>query len=518
MKELTKGWLEIPVSAAAEVNPPHPSIPIPKDGQVSFVRMASVEAESGFLDAGQVRSWNEVSKGYTKFQDGDVLFAKITPCMENGKIAIAKELHGQIGAGSTEFHVLRTNGAVRQKYLLHFLLQRDVRRNARMVMQGAAGQLRVPASFFSRLELPLAPLEEQDRIVDEIEKQFTRLDAATAALKRVRANLKRYRASVLKAACEGRLVPTEAELARKEGRDYEPADKLLQRILRERRARWEADTLAKMHAVGRPPRDDHWKQKYKEPARPDSSFSFTPPDGWCVASMDQLTSRITSGSRDWSEYYGRGTGTFVMAQNVRPGFFDLSMKQRVAPPITDSSTVRSQIEKNDLLVTIVGANTGDVCMVPDSFPEHYVCQSVALMRPVESFLGPYLDLYMNSDEHGQLVYKQYTYGAGRPHLGFEQLKSTPVLLPPQAEVARIVDALARVIPTIEHQRAAVDRQFARVSSLRNAILASAFTGELVRQDPTDEPASVLLERIRADRGVSGSPRSARRSRKEHTHA
>jgi type I restriction enzyme S subunit len=157
-------------------------------------------------------------------------------------------------------------------------------------------------------------------------------------------------------------------------------------------------------------------------------------------------------------------------------------------------------------------------MVPDSFPEHYVCQSVALMRPVESFLGPYLDLYMNSDEHGQLVYKQYTYGAGRPHLGFEQLKSTPVLLPPQAEVARIVDALARVIPTIEHQRAAVDRQFARVSSLRNAILASAFTGELVRQDPTDEPASVLLERIRADRGVSGSPRSARRSRKEHTHA
>jgi len=105
-----------------------------------------------------------------------------------------------------------------------------------------------------------------------------------------------------------------------------------------------------------------------------------------------------------------------MAQNVRPGFFDLSMKQQVDPPVTDSSALRSQIEKDDLLVTIVGANTGDVCLVPDSFPEHYVCQSVALMRPIGSFLGQYLNLYMNSDEHGQLIYKRYTYGAGRPTL------------------------------------------------------------------------------------------------------
>jgi type I restriction enzyme S subunit len=510
MSELPKGWLEIPVSAIAEVNPPQPSIPIPEDGQVSFVRMASVEAESGILDASQLRPWTEVNKGYTKFQEGDVLFAKITPCMENGKFAVARELHGQVGAGSTEFHVLRTYGLVREKYLLHFLLQRQVRRNARMLMQGAAGQLRIPASFFDRLILPLAPPDEQDRIVAEIEKQFTRLDAATAALKRVQANLKRYRASVLKAACEGRLVPTEAELARKEGRDYEPAEKLLQRILRERRARWEIDTLAKMQASGKPPQDDCWKQKYSEPAAPDPSFAFTPPEGWCIASMDQLTSRITSGSRDWSEYYGRGTGTFVMAQNVRPGLFDMSMRQEVDPPVNDPSAVRSQIEKNDLLVTIVGANTGDVCRVPDSFPEHYVCQSVALMRPVETSLGQYLEFFMSSDEHGQMIYKRYTYGAGRPHLSFEQLKATPVLLPPEAEITRIVDVVSQASPTVERQRAAVDLQLSKVSGLRNAILASAFTGQLVPQDPTDEPASALLERIRAER-VESSKKTAARS-------
>ncbi len=96
----------------------------------------------------------------------------------------------------------------------------------------------------------LAPLPEQDRIVAEIERQFSLLDAGVANLKRVQANLKRYRAAVLQAACEGHLVPTEAELARAEGRDYEPADVLLTRILAERRERWEAEQLAKMEAQG----------------------------------------------------------------------------------------------------------------------------------------------------------------------------------------------------------------------------------------------------------------------------
>jgi len=440
------------------------------------------------------------------FQAGDVLYGRLRPYLN--KVLLPRFE----GLCSAEFIVFGKRAEVNSEWLAYFLNSSAFVSFASHL--NAGDRPRVDFDQIGAYELLVAPRPEQDRIVDEIEKQLTRLDAATAALRRVQANLKRYRASVLKGACEGRLVPTEAELARKEGRDYEPAGKLLQRILRERRARWEADTLAKMQASGKLPKDDHWKHKYKEPSGPDPSFAFAAPEGWCIASMDQLTSRITSGSRDWSDYYGRGSGVFVMAQNVRPGFFDLSMKQQVDPPITDSSTLRSQIEKDDLLVTIVGANTGDVCLVSDSFPEHYVCQSVALMRPVGSFLGQYLNLYMNSDEHGQLIYKQYTYGAGRPHLGFEQLKSTPVLLPPQAEITRIVDALAQAIPTIERQRAAVDRQFSKASGLRNAVLASAFAGQLVPQDPTDEPASALLERIRAERAKQPG-RNSVRELKEH---
>ena len=108
----------------------------------------------------------------------------------------------------------------------------------------------------------------------EIEKQFTRLDASVVALKRVQVNLKRYRASLLKAACEGTLVPTEAELAQSEGRDYEPADRLLERILSKRRARWDSQ--------------ENRRGKYKEPVAPDTSDLPELPEGWVWATVAQV--------------------------------------------------------------------------------------------------------------------------------------------------------------------------------------------------------------------------------------
>ena len=150
----------------------------------------------------------------------------------------------------------------------------------------------VNAKKLATLELPLAPLPEQRRIVAEIEKQFTRLDASVAALKRVQANLKRYRASVLKAACEGKLVPTEAGLAQSEGRDYEPADRLLERILSERRARWESQ--------------EKRRGKYKEPVAPDTSDLPKLPEGWVWAMVAQLLARSEYGTSVKCNYESDG--------------------------------------------------------------------------------------------------------------------------------------------------------------------------------------------------------------------
>ena len=102
----------------------------------------------------------------------------------------------------------------------------------------------------------------------------------------MQANLKRYRASVLQAACTGRLVPTEAELARVEGRAYESADQLLQRILQERRAKWESEQLTAMKAEGKIPKDERWKSKYREPAKPDTSELPELPEGWVWSTLE----------------------------------------------------------------------------------------------------------------------------------------------------------------------------------------------------------------------------------------
>ena len=155
------------------------------DDLVSFIPMARLEAESGTLDLSESSRFVDVRrKSYRPFRDGDVLFAKITPCMENGKIAVAKGLRNGHGFGSTEFHVLRTRGDVDPFYLRYFLVQPEFRFKAARHMTGTAGQLRVSAAFLRDESMPLPPLDEQRRIVQIIEQQFSRLDTGEAALRR----------------------------------------------------------------------------------------------------------------------------------------------------------------------------------------------------------------------------------------------------------------------------------------------------------------------------------------------
>src|SRR5207302_10765392 len=116
-------------------------------------------------DAG-VRSYAMVRKGFTAFANNDVIMAKITPCMENGKAALARGLQNGIGFGSTEFHVLRSMGAVLPDYIYYFIRQESFRRAAENEMTGSVGQKRVPVDFLSAAEIPVPPLAEQVRIVN----------------------------------------------------------------------------------------------------------------------------------------------------------------------------------------------------------------------------------------------------------------------------------------------------------------------------------------------------------------
>ena len=331
----------------------------------------------------------------------------------------------------------------------------------------------------------LPPLPEQRRIVAEIEKQFTRLDAAEAALRRVEANLKRYRASVLKAACEGKLAPTEAELAEAEGRDYEHAEQLLGRILAERRARWASDKRL--------------RGKYKEPNSPDTSDLLDLRQGWVWASMDMLTQnydrhRVPVKAKDRAKL--RGPYPYYGAS----GKID--------------SVIDYLFDGTFLLIAEDGANllarTTPIAFVVSG--QFWVNNHAHVVKTIGDMPLQYLEIYVNS-----LNIERYVTGTAQPKLTQTALNRIPVPLPPLAEQVRIVAEVERHLSLIQKAEATVEANLKKIERLRQSILKQAFCGELVPQDPDDEPASILLERIRAERAAAqvDSPkrkRSRRRSR------
>ena len=160
-----KGWEEKTIGDLCIINPRADIKNLPKDMEISFVPMKAVDEKDGIITIRETRKLSEVSKGYTYFANNDVLFAKITPCMENGKSVIARDLKNGIGFGSTEFHVLRTKGEILPELIHYHLRQKSFREEARKRMTGSAGQKRVPKDFLEKSKIILPSLPEQQKIV-----------------------------------------------------------------------------------------------------------------------------------------------------------------------------------------------------------------------------------------------------------------------------------------------------------------------------------------------------------------
>jgi type I restriction enzyme, S subunit len=409
-----------------------------------YVGLEHVEAETMRL-LGSGRG-SDVKSAKSKFSAGDVLYGKLRPYLNK----VARPDFD--GISSTDFLVFTESVDLDAGYLAHYLNQLWVANRAHHLSAG----VELPrVDWKSLAQLPIAyPRSKsvQRGIVRKIATASASSTSATSHLDAARRSIERFRQAVLAAACSGRLTA--------DWRDGAPSETM--NILLERIASQRESILGSRHRK----------------ATPAANYYFGVPEGWVVTSLDSLSVRITSGSRDWSRFYGRGTGTFVMAQNVRRRYLDWSFRQAVDPPAGDKSRERSQIEVGDLLVTIVGANTGDVGPVTETRPEHYVCQSVALMRPVDAQFSSFLNLWFNSPEHGRGYFEECMYGAGRPHLSFDQLKAAPVAIPPlaeQQEISRRVDQLLSLADGLCQRLDLASRRLERSSQ---AVLAKAFRGEL----------------------------------------
>lgn len=318
------------------------------------------------------------------------------------------------------------------------------------------------------IPLPLPPLPEQRRIVAEIEKQFTRLEAGVAALRRVQVNLKRYRAAVLKAACEGRLVPTEAALARsprstKNGPPaYETGEALLARILTERRQNWQG------------------RGQYKEPATPDTANLPPLPDGWTWASFDQVTTLITKGSSpNWQGFNYCDEGiVFVRSENVRWGTLDLDGVAHLPPAFNDKER-KSILREGDVLLNLVGASIGRAAIATAEVDGGNVNQAVAVIRLVaKKTMKQFAMLWLNSTDGQKRIHAEKV-DVARANFSLEDTRVLPFPLPPLAEQTRIVAEVKRRLSVVEELESVVTANLQRATRLRQSILQKAFAGNLV---------------------------------------
>ena len=177
---LPDGWRWVKLGEVCEVNPRRPSIDRSEETPTTFVPMEAVDAKLGVMDP-HVRPFGEIKKGYTYFAEGDVLFAKITPCMQNGKHAIAQGLLDGIGFGTTEFHVLRPSNQIIAEWVHFFLRQPSVLLEATEHFTGSVGQQRLPQEYLFNRKIPLPPLTEQRRIAAILKKQMAAVEKARAA-------------------------------------------------------------------------------------------------------------------------------------------------------------------------------------------------------------------------------------------------------------------------------------------------------------------------------------------------
>ncbi|MFA4935927.1 MAG: restriction endonuclease subunit S, partial [Candidatus Methanoperedens sp.] len=429
---------------------------------------------------------------YDSLLKGDVLFNNTNSPELIGKTAYIKE--DTNWAFSNHMTRIRLNKSFLNSawisYYLHSLFLKGVFKTSctHHVNQASINS----TSLAQKVPIPLPPLPEQRAIVSKIEQLFSDLDNGIENFKKAQAQLKLYRQSVLKAACEGRLVPTEAELARAEGREYEAADVLLARILKERREKWNG------------------KGKYKEPAALDTNELSELPEGWASARFDMVCYKIQDGSHfsPKIQYNTRGDGTYlyITAKNIKENGLTLSDVTYVDSSFHQSIYGRCNPEKGDVLLTKDGVKTG-MAVINNLEEEFSLLSSVALFKSNKNILNSYyLKHFLNSPIGFKMTTGQMT-GTAIKRIILDKIRTSYIPLPPLAEQRRIVAEVERRLSVSDKMEATITESLQKAESLRQSILKKAFEGKLLnknelekaRNAPDWEPAEKLLERIKAEK-------------------
>ena len=416
--------------------------------EVPFVPMRLIPIATLFSKEFIRKPTNTLGSG-TYFEPGDILLAKITPSFENGKQCIIQELPTPFGIATTEVIPIREVEGLSDKiYLFYYLLAPDVRALLTARMKGTTGRLRLGAEALADLEIPLPPLAEQRRIVAKLETLFTQLDAAGDNLKKAQAQLHRYRRSILKAAFEGNLT--------REWREGHSDT-------------WERMKLSEFITLE----------------------SGSRPKGGVRGILEGIP------SLGGEHLNAEGSFKFEKIKYVPKAFFESLNKGRIYP--------------DDIIVVKDGATTGKTSFVDNDFPhkDAAVNEHLFIVRVDPKVASPKFVFYYLFSSKGQQQILSDFRGATVGGISRNFPLKVTVPIPSLTEQAEIVSELERHLSAADEIEATLDTELKRAERLRQSILKHAFSGKLVPQDPNDEPASVLLEKIQAEK----APQQPKRKKK-----
>lgn len=375
--------------------------------------------------------------------------------------------------------------------------------------------LEISGAKASLIPFPVAPTDEQTRIVEKLEELLSDLDAGVAELKAAQKKLALYRQSLLKAAVEGALTADWRARRAARGEALETGADLLARILTERRARWETRQLGKFKEQGKTP-PKGWEAKYPEPVQPDTAELPMLPVGWVWASAEQLCDFITKGTtppKDIDQGDEKDIPFLRVTNLTENGTLDFSDRVFVSEPVHRGFLGRSVVYPGDVLMNIVGPPLGQVSVVTDMFSEWNINQAIAIFRAVQGISPRFLCSYLLSPVARKWLKQRAKTTAGQTNLTLEVCRRLPVPLPPQDEQEQLSEAIADALSGTDQQAEAGRKGLEQAAAQRKNLLKAAFSGQLVSQDPNDEPASAVLARIRAEREGRASSDPARRKRR-----
>ena len=492
LTELPKGWANCHIKDVATVNPK--KIEADPELIAGFVPMSHAPTGLESKLAYEERTWGEIQKNYTNFKDGDVIFAKVTPCFENGKAAIVDGLPNGIGAGSSEFYVLRPNHQLVKNTIIFSLIKTfQFAQAGASSMTGAVGLRRVPRKFVEDYKFLLPPLAEQQEIARQLDTLLAQVEHTQARLQRIPDILKRFRQSVLADAVSGRL--TEEWRATNKDNSYS-AREFLENIEQTRL------NLIK-------------SKQLKKSVLPNIEIDYNSsalPHGWAVVKFEHIAAFTNNAlkagpfgsSLKKSDCTDSGYRVYGQEQ-VISGDENLVTYYISESKFKELSSCA--VTSDDILISLVGT-IGKVLILSEFSEPGIINPRLVKLSLQPEVNRKYIQFYLQS-----LIaldfFKGFSHGGTMEILNLGILKGLPINFPPLEEQTQIVARVEQLFAYADRIEQQAGAALERVNLLSQSILAKAFRGELTAQWRAENPdlisgensAEALLARIQAERST-----------------